>query len=1160
MIYTLLDRLPIGWALKFAIFRLLARWRSFLTVIVGVLLSAIIGANVPLYTSTVSQVGLLERLQQNPLEDIHIYSRVAYRADADGVNTIETLWQDLNTQVQAEIDATFNVEIPNWVAHSITGLETSPYPVTHNGESVDGTRLRIAHYSDWQAHISVVEGTLPQAPTDSAIDIEVAIPFQAAVTLNFAVGDDIILTETTRDTSQPIRARITAIVTEADFTDPLWFAPSPLRVEQGSQLEANLLTTRESAIMIAQTFVPDTWSRLHWRVVFDYTQLAFNDTSLAITQLRTFEDNLELILNFPSSSYVYTNDVIPIIADYQDEVSRLNAPFGLLLLQIGALVLLFLVVIVALVRRGERREIAMLKSRGSFDSQIILIRGLEALIVCVSATLIAPFIAQQVLILLTPSLMNVERITLDITHEAFIFSAIASGSALIILILTLRPVLKLPLISAGGSAIRGNTQMWWQRYYLDILLIIIGIAGLWQLINNETTVVEESSGEALADPLLLLTPALLFLALGSALLRFFPIVMQFFSRLFSTLPGLGSALAGWQVSRESIHYARVTFLLALAVGIGWFATSFQATITRSQRDQALYRVGSDLRLDESTRTTNTTPPPLDVYLNTDGVESATQVLRFDDIGVSIFSVSFNEGDLLAIDNATFANTAFWRDDLGDLPAPAQDEGEEAFSGRAIGVDPVRIELWARMDDLLFVEGEDELEEFDRESAVSELVWQTDIAALLINPDGTAGAVQLFFDEIEGLAMEDVADINANINDEEFVQDVSDTLSGWVHFSADLSAIEALTLNEETRFGGLWITTNIPFGANQLFELQLTEFAITGEDGTIVGENWLLDDGWQLDLVQTTFEQPFGTFETTGEALRPDGSGGLALTWFQVAQVSISNLGLDTVEDVPVPAIVSQSFADLNNLDVGLTFPLTINQVDLTFEITDVVDYFPTLYQERPFIITDFNTFANRISAQTSATIYPNETWLNLHDGVSDLEFLQQYQLNNPERGLINASVYTTELNTFATDPLSLGLIGLLYLSFLVVLILSVISLLTYATLTAQARRSEFGVLQAMGLSSSRLTYSLALEQVIVVGISMILGAILGAVLSSQVLPALANSTSTQIIAPPFLVQIQITSIIQYGASIVGMLTIVLVTSLILVRRLSLSQALRLGEE
>ena len=270
---------------------------------------------------------------------------------------------------------------------------------------------------------------------------------------------------------------------------------------------------------------------------------------------------------------------------------------------------------------------------------------------------------------------------------------------------------------------------------------------------------------------------------------------------------------------------------------------------------------------------------------------------------------------------------------------------------------------------------------------------------------------------------------------------------------------------------LWITTNIPFGANQLFELQLTELAITDADGTVAGADWFTDSGWELYLAETGFERPFGELDIRRDTLRTDGIGGQQITWFQVSQFNIANLGLDLVDDVPIPAIVSQSFAELNNLDIGLTFPLTINQQDLTFEITDIIDYFPTLYQERPFIITDFRTLSNRIRAQSSAEIFPNETWLNLRDGVSDLEFLQQLQLDNPERGLINASVYSTELNTFATDPLSLGLIGLLYISFLVVLILSVISLLTYAALTAQARRNEFGVLQAMGLSSSRLTYS-----------------------------------------------------------------------------------------
>lgn len=1152
MIDTLIDRLPLGWALKFALLCLLARWRSFITVMIGVLLAAVIGANVPLYTQAVAQVGLLERLQQSPLEDVHSYGRVTFLPNNE--LTLTEFWQSLNSQVQVEIDTLLRHEISDWVQYNTNGIETSPLQVFHDDNTrIDSTRLRFAYYENWETAIRVVEGVLPTESSDPNIDVEVAIPFQGAVALGVGVGDVLILNEEARESSLPISAKITAIIIENDFTDARWFEPSPLRVEQGNITETNLFATRADVLRIAETFLPETRSRVHWRIVFDYSAVSFNNIDHAIRQLDTFDDSLESILDFSQSSYVYNNDAISIIREYQNEVDRLNAPFSLLLLQIGGLILLFLVVIVALVRRGERREIAMLQSRGSFDRQIILVRGLEALIICVLGALTAPIIARQFLLWVTPHLMGVDSISLEISSQAYLLSALASIFALMVLIMSLRPVLKLPLISAGGSALRADTQLWWQRYYLDIVLILLGIAGLWRLLDENSTLIETNGGETRADPLLLLTPALLFLALGSALLRFFPLIMRGIAHLLSSRSGLGGALAGWQVSRESVHYARITFLLALSVGIGWFATSFQATLTRSQNDQARYQVGADLQISE--RDLNgglTQPPPLDDYLALPDVDSATQVLRFDEVGVSLNILQFGTGDVLGVDSETFASTAFWRDDLGDIPLPSSDIVEER-SGLLLPSTPTRVEFWARMN--VIPDGESNPNTLERSSALPILLLNTMVSAQFENANGENFNITFTLDEAQDFDLAETMQLIINESDD--LSEHVNSLSGWVHFSVHIP-LDTINFTDSTHVMGMTFTVSPPFGNAGVHELFITEFNFTNDEDEIIDQDWLMNDMWEL----FTFAQftPFSNFEIISETLRTTDIGGHRLIWQQTNRNTFLALSLNSIDAPPIPAIVSQSFLDLNNLAVGLSFPLSINQQTMTFEIIDVTQYYPTLYQERPFVIVDLDLLTTRLNQGSANPIHPNETWIKLHNDVSDIAFLQEFQLDNPERGLVAAQTHSEALNKFNTDPLSLGLIGLLFLSFVVILILSIISLFTYAALTAQARKSEFGVLQAMGLSSGRIVYSLAVEQLLVVSISVIIGAVIGIVLSSQVLPALATSTSTQVIAPPFVVQTETEALLQYGGVMLIVLSSVLLFILMLVRQLSLSQALRLGEE
>jgi hypothetical protein len=354
MLHIFLDRLPISWTIKFALLRLAARWRSLLTVVIGVILATVIGANIPLYTSAVSQIGMIERLRQQPENAIHAVMRITY---SDAETSLSTFWSGADAGVQSQVDETLRDDaFQNWVDDVISTAESAPLTYT------DGVGLRLATASDWQQHVSLTEGDLPsQTVTDA--DLEATLSTLAANELNIRVGDVLTLSEQRSGTE--VRVKISGLVRENDPEALYWVAPSPLRIDRNdNQLEVNLLADRDALTQTLESRLPEIRTRLGWKILFDYTQLPFENTPQAITRLDQFEDGIEdLFASDRSLSLIYENEVIPVLEDYREEVARLNAPLGLLLLQIGALVLLFLVVIVALVRRGERREIAMLQSR-----------------------------------------------------------------------------------------------------------------------------------------------------------------------------------------------------------------------------------------------------------------------------------------------------------------------------------------------------------------------------------------------------------------------------------------------------------------------------------------------------------------------------------------------------------------------------------------------------------------------------------------------------------------------------------------------------------------------------------------------------------------------------------------------------------------------------
>ena len=103
------------------------------------------------------------------------------------------------------------------------------------------------------------------------------------------------------------------------------------------------------------------------------------------------------------------------------------------------------------------------------------------------------------------------------------------------------------------------------------------------------------------DPLLVAAPAIGLLAGAVLALRVLPMLALGIERVTSRGRGLVSSLGARQLARRPLRYTRAALLLMLAMAMGVFAVSYTWTWTASQRDQATFQVGADIRVEPSTR-------------------------------------------------------------------------------------------------------------------------------------------------------------------------------------------------------------------------------------------------------------------------------------------------------------------------------------------------------------------------------------------------------------------------------------------------------------------------------------------------------------------------------------------------------------------------------
>ncbi|QPC81387.1 ABC transporter permease [Phototrophicus methaneseepsis] len=1177
------------WFLKLALKRLFARWRTFLTLIVGVMLAAVIGANTALYTDAIIQVGLADYLETLPPEAIHIHSRTSITPE--NVDSLAQTWDDNNDIVQGAVDASLGETANGWLAHQVQWAESQPLFVQRDGADIEGAQARLAYYDMLPQFATLTEGDWYDDA--SSYRIPVVIPAAYAAEYSIAVGDRLVLDQRGWDTSVPFEVGVVGLIEETLIEDAYWASPSPLRLDarRGAALETNFFTTRQHLIRVASLNLPQPSLQIGWRLLFDHTQLPVSQVPERMAQVELLEATISRAfepLRETQGSIVFETDMPAVMAAYMEQVRQLNIPFTLLAIQLGALVFFFLMLIAALAHRTDQREIAMLQSRGVRGGQIMMVYAIESAIICLLAFLIGPFISQQILIRLVPLLLEQRTLLLPISSTAVLYAGVAAFVAWIVLMVTLLPTLQQPLIQAGSGAVRSTGQSWWRRYYLDVVVLIIGMAALSQITGRQSLDVATGSGGMQTDPLLLLAPTLLFVAFSSVLLRLFAPLTRTVAGFFQNRPGLEGALASWQVSRDATHYGRIAFLLALAIGVGWFAISYQSTLVGNRQDQASYRVGADVRVSWERDSVAATQALVQTITSLPQVAESTSVLRvpLPNVSTSTGRRGREQGYLLAVDDEALSDVVYWRDDYADGYVSETDLVPAIPAGRELPFVPDRLGVWMRLDRPSLVDfGSYSIEMSPQPSQLANYTlqarFQTEtglIFEVLLEPDTTA---------LDALVAELDAEYVANAETDEGLDSeiiewatVEWPDEGWLYFEADLPAEisgEALNLIGITAFepgftGGFGRSISPPS------MLSLANLVLYDDMGQPVETPWFNAADW--DFSNASFvTSTVGAAEYLPPSLEGQAGEGQAMTvhWSDSESTAFALLldypELTTIhvaggpagEEVPdeeivgLPVYVSRSFYDLNELNIGQRFTLLVDQFSPWFTVVDVVDMYPTLYQDTPYVVVDkalLDYTAGRIAVQFP----PNELWLRLQEGVESGQFVEVMLAALPEGQSVEVMTLDEVLAQQQADIQSQGIVGLLFISFMVGLTLSIISLFTYISLTTQTRLAQFAVLRAMGLSTTRIVGILIREQALVLVIALALGAVIGQFLTIQVLPPLTLSAAGGALTPVYILKLDMGLLARFLLGLIGVLAVVLLLSAYWVQRAASAEALRRPDE
>ncbi|HEY0755767.1 MAG TPA: FtsX-like permease family protein [Ktedonobacteraceae bacterium] len=696
-------------ALTLAIWRWRAQRPLLLVAGAGILCAVMLVAALPIFSSVMTTAGLRDVLRGQSKS-----SQIIANAGLQALSSREVANASAlaNGAMQKELGGYLTGDPQQTVVSGNWYLNRAGFTLNFYGVPIQTV----------QAHLHILRGRLPNTSSASTSTVEIMLTQTAASDLNVNVGDTfplavLLLTkQANNDIGSPggpipytnmLSAYVVGIF-QVQSDDAYW---------NGYTLEAPSLDAREIPppflALTDQTVLLkmlDTISQQHSAAgiifsdkSFDSVMLSYTLNASVITGNR-LDDLIKRLGNLQQDA----NQTFQLVAHpgadmniigitlfgpalhdldgpgtlekYRSQEEIVQTPALILTVEIVGLMLFFVSTIIEALVEREQLTIAVMRSRGSSRSQIVVSLFMQTLVLCLCAGLLGPLLALALVYLTIPHFLSASNqdafnvLVLDpgqVLRSLSLYTGMALAAAFLALLLVIFLVVRANILTQRREEARSTLRPLWYRQRLDLVCAVLAVGGYMLIfyLQHVQQFLSAQSQILVSTPLELLAPWLLVLAGILLFLRLFPLLLRWLTSLVRHTRGLPAVLALVQMERAPRQPMRMALLLGLTTAFVFFALVFSASQVQRAQDLATYRAVSDFG-GYTVALPITTPDDAATVLSQ--VDSSYQRIH----GVTSVTVGyvdsrylFVNGDtaqaythktvLTAVDANTFARTAFW---------------------------------------------------------------------------------------------------------------------------------------------------------------------------------------------------------------------------------------------------------------------------------------------------------------------------------------------------------------------------------------------------------------------------------------------------------------------------------------------------------------------
>ncbi len=1173
--------------LSFISKRLSDDWKLLVAIFLGITIAATLLAGAPVYISTLERQGIDTAIDRANQSYLNIYAAAPY-ITLDGVS-LDTTDQAFDKAIDDNIAEIYGGRVRYLKSPTfLVGTPQSPLvPLAMVPQ--DGTRVSrgyFQHIERIDEHVTFLQGRMASDQVvweDGNPRMEAIIGEPAKDAFDLAMGDVVVFAPSL---NHPMRARveIVGVVEPTDPTEEYWqqnpnifLDPAPLEELPDAEVEVDpdepplpVFVTQPVLVDGLGRAYPGTLVNSSWFVSVDREALKGWDKGEVRSRLRDME--VEVTDAMPGS--VVLTGIKGLLDTFDKRSFFTSVPLLLLLVVTAMTVLYYILMMVSYLVSSREADVALLRSRGVSAWQLARIYALEGIAITVVATVIAPFLAMGA-IMLAGKLGYFKDITLGeylpVSFEVMPF-LVAFGVGLLCLVIYVIPGVvgaRTGLIVHKLRSSRPPAAPFFQRYYIDVGLMVIGGLVFWELFARGQIISGGLFGDRGINEALLFAPVLLLTVVALLFMRFFPLIVRYLSgdspsllhlAASATLAGLALVIAVQHVrAGDELGWISSAVHLAL-VGLAYFGT------WKTQR-RVLFVLGLIAQA---------VLIALFIYVDVPDTGASTYIPTVILGALVPLQVAFVALRRLSRVYPVWLSMAIWRmgrnplqyswlvllivmvTGLGVLATTVGGTLDRSYEERILY--EVASDLRVTGMPTHFAEGTGEIK-----SRYLTMSGVTSVS-LALRGEGSVGATYSG-NSFGVLAVESddfpyVTWYRDDFSERPLPQVMSLLRSGANQPSIDLPEgaeniyVWTRTMDDYPNMF-LWLVLQDQRGVTDT----VTFGPVSGTEWTLRGAKIPPHLQPPLNLVSVqVYEPAFGPAGTAGTLLLDDiqasvrGSDERVMLddfeglnkWTPLSTSMISRdsigftrqdvkngtrsgafaFGKDTDRGIrgfyrsptggPVPVVVSTGFTRRTGTVVGNALIVNVFGRLIPVRIMDTVDYFPTMDPAgNGFMIADLDSFLRHLNILTPiGSIRPNELILKEAPGAGDEAYLYGLALARSPHLVHDRSRL---LETVRLDPLiTAGWRAMVLVTFAVIVFVSALGYITYLISFAGQSRAETGFLQALGLRRSQMTRLLGSEHLVVVAMGLVLGTIAGFAMSNIMVSALAVTEDGYPVVPPFI--------------------------------------------